>query len=139
MPDTYRHQVMVNALAIRDANAHDPDTDAATISVIDILPYSQVVISVVNTHNLAIRCQVFGAIGIDSTSIIDAGTTNAATLGVAFDVASADEEIRTLQYPTDPMPPLIYIQVQVVGAIAPTSGSITVRAECIGVKPGLQV
>lgn len=135
MPDAYRQQVMVNALAIRDANAHDPDTDPATISVIDILPYLMTVIHVVNTHNLAIRCQAFGAIGIDSTSLIDAGTTNPATLGTSFDVASNDEEIRLL--PWESATPLIYVQTQVVGGVAPTSGSITVRAECSGIKPGM--
>ena len=105
---------IVDALAITDTNAHDPDSDSeVTISCLKL--YRDASIRIVNGLNQAISVQVYGNTA-DST-------TNAVTVGVAFNVAAGDSQIRTIIVNTAGWYDYLYLKI--TAAVAPASGTVT--------------
>jgi len=105
---------IVNALEIRDTNAHDIDTDTEIMSA-NMSLYSHCTIKVINTLDKDISVQVMGN--------FDDSTTNAETVGSAFTVASGDSESRSINVDNAGWQPYLYLKITASGV--PTSGNVT--------------
>jgi len=107
-------ETIVDALEIRDTNAHDPDSDSEiTITSMELHTFNS--IKVVNALDKDITVQVYGN--------FDESTTNADTMGSAFTVAAGDSETRTIVPDNDGWAPYIYLKI--TATATPTSGSVT--------------
>ena len=105
---------IVDALEVRDTNAHDPDSDTEiTMGVMELYNFSS--IKIINTLDKDITAQVYGN--------FTKSTTHADTLGASFTVAAGDSETRTLVPGNDGWVPYIYLKITATGT--PTTGNVT--------------
>jgi len=107
-------ETIVNALEIRDTNAHNPDTDSE-ISIFAMLVDSHCAIDVRNTLDQSVSVQVMGS--------FTKSTTHAVTVGAAFNVASDDNEIRCINVDNAGWYPYLYLVLTC--SVAPTGGSVS--------------